>query len=127
MDNFHRITRKGHTEMPIITVTGKVSNSIATQTGKGIIKFWEKSNFKGQDKFVLWTAWFDMPQLHVGENDEITINGRLSTKMSTYTAKTGEEKTGVEHHLNDSIIQAHVSAVASPADPMPIDDIEVPF
>jgi hypothetical protein len=47
--------------------------------------------------------------------------------MSTYTAKTGEEKTGVEHHLNDSIIQAHVSAVSFPADPMPIDDIEVPF
>ena len=128
MDNFHRITRKGHTEMPIITVTGKVSNSIATQTGKGIIKFWEKSNFRGQDKFVLWTAWFDMPQLHVGENDEITINGRLSTKIGSYKTKdTGEERTSVEHHLNDSIIQGHVSAVAFPADPMPIDDIEVPF
>ena len=128
MDNFHRITRKGHTEMPIITVTGKVASSSATLTGKGLIKFWEKSNFKGQDKFVLWTAWFDMPQLHVGENDEITINGRLSTKIGNYKTKdTGEEREVVDHHLNDSIIQGHVSAVAFPADPMPIDDIEVPF
>jgi hypothetical protein len=114
--------------MPIITVTGKVASSSATLTGKGLIKFWEKSNFKGQDKFVLWTAWFDMPQLHVGENDEITINGRLSTKIGNYKTKdTGEEREVVDHHLNDSIIQGHVSAVAFPADPMPIDDIEVPF
>jgi hypothetical protein len=95
--------------MPVIEVSGKVAASIATQTGKGIVKFWEKSEFKGQEKFVLWTAWFDMPQLHVAENDEITINGRMSTKISTYTAKTGEEKTGVEHHINDSVIQRHAS------------------
>lgn len=111
--------------MPIIEVTGKVAKSLATQTGKGIVKFWEKSDFRGQEKFVLWTAWFDQPQLHVGENDEIAINGRLSTKMSTYTAKTGEEKTGVEHHLNDSVIIRHVGTGTEPAAFVP--DEEVPF
>ncbi len=111
--------------MPIITVTGKVASSIATQTGKGIIKFWEKSNFKGQDKFVLWTAWYDQPQPQISENDEITINGRLSTKIGSYTAKTGEEKTAVEHHLNDSITQAHSAAQGQP-DPFVLTD-ETPF
>ncbi len=111
--------------MPVITVSGKVASSIATQTGKGIIKIWEKSNFKGQDKFVLWTCWYDMPQLHISENDEVTINGRLSTKIGTYTAKTGEEKTAVEHHLNDSITQAHSAAQTQPA-PFALSD-ETPF
>lgn len=110
--------------MPIVAVTGKVASSITTQTGKGIIKFWEKSNFKGQDKFVLWTAWFDKPQMHVGENDEITINGRMSTKVSNYTNKAGEEKIGVEHHINDSVIEKHVSQVIEQAF-QPVD--EAPF
>ena len=125
MDNFCRITRKGHTEMPMIEVTGKVAKSISTSTGKGIIKFWEKSNFKGQDKFVFWTAWFDQPMLHVGENDEITISGRLSTKMSTYTNKDGEEKTGVEHHLNDSAVMRHTGIGTEPA--TFVTDDTVPF
>lgn len=111
--------------MPMIEVTGKVSKSIQTQTGKGIIKFWEKSNFKGQDKFVLWTAWFDQPMLHVGENDEITISGRLSTKISAYTNKDGEEKTGVEHHLNDSAVMKHVGIGNEPT--TFIADDTVPF
>lgn len=113
--------------MPIITVTGKVASSIATQTGKGIIKIWEKSDFRGQEKFVLWTCWFDTPQAQVTELDEITINGRLSTKIGTYTAKTGEEKTAVEHHINDSLIQAHHAAETRP-EPQPFANLEdVPF
>ena len=126
MDNFCRITRKGHTEMPMIEVTGKVAKSITTQTGKGIVKFWEKSNFKGNDKFVLWTAWFEQPMMHIGENDEITITGRLSTKISTYTTKDGEEKTGVEHHLNDSAVKRHVGIGNTP-EPTFTADEEVPF
>ena len=126
MDNFHRITRKGHTEMPIIEVSGKVASSVATPTGKGLIKFWEKSDFRGQEKFVLWTAWFDQPQLHVGENDEIAINGRLSTKVGSYTDKISLEiKPCVDHHLNDSVIRRHVGIVTEPAAFVP--DEEVPF
>jgi hypothetical protein len=104
-------------------LSGKVASAISTQTGKGIVKFWEKSDFKGQEKFVLWTAWFDMPQLHVGENDEISINGRMSTKVSNYTNKAGEEKIGVEHHINDSVIVRHASkaveAAFTPAEEAP--------
>lgn len=113
--------------MPMITIAGKVASSIATQTGKGIIKVWEKSDFRGQEKFVLWTAWFDQPQLHVVENDEIMIDGRLSTKIGTYTAKTGEEKTAVEHHINDAMIKQHKSNLIPVATQTLISDEEVPF
>lgn len=113
--------------MPIITVAGKVASSIATQTGKGIIKVWEKSDFRGQEKFVLWTVWFDQPQLHVAENDEIMVDGRLSTKVGTYTAKTGEEKTAVEHHINDAQIKQHKSNLIPVATQTHISDEEVPF
>ena len=111
----------------MITVSGKVASSIATQTGKGIIKVWEKTDFRGQEKFVLWTCWFDMPQLHVGENDEIMIDGRLSTKIGTYTAKTGEEKTSVEHHVNDTQIKQHKSNQQSTPTLSLITSDEVPF
>jgi len=125
VDNFHRITRKEH-RMPIIEVSGKVVSSIATQTGKGLVKFWEKSDFKGQEKFVLWTAWFDQPQLHIGENDEIAINGRLSTKPSTYTDKLSlETRPCVDHHLNDSVIIRHVGIGTEPV--AFIADDTVPF
>lgn len=92
--------------MPIIQVTGTIASSIATQTGKGLVKIWEKSNFKGNDKYVLWTAWFDHPQLHLGERDEVIIDGRLSTKIGSYN-KDGEDKTVVEHHLNDAGLIMH--------------------
>lgn len=98
--------------MPIIQVPGTIASSIATQTGKGLVKIWEKTNFKGIDKFVLWTCWFDQPQLHLGERDEVIIDGRLSTKMGTYV-KDGEEKPIVEHHLNDAGLRQHHAAIGT--------------
>lgn len=92
--------------MPMIQVNGRVASSIATQTGKGLVKIWEKSNFKGQDKWILWTCWFDVPQLHLGENDDVIIDGRLSTKIGSYT-KDGVEKAVIEHHLNDAGLKTH--------------------
>lgn len=92
--------------MPIIQVHGTVASSIATQTGKGLVKIWEKSIFKGQDKYILWTCWFDLPQLHLGEHDVVLIDGRLSTKVGSYE-KNGETKAVVEHHLNDAGIKTH--------------------
>ncbi len=92
--------------MPIIQVSGQVASSIATQTGKGLVKVWEKTNFKGLDKYILWTCWFDVPQLHLGEHDTVQIDGRLSTKIGSYE-KNGETKQVVEHHLNDAGIREH--------------------
>lgn len=92
--------------MPIIQVSGQVASSIATQTGKGLVKVWEKSNFKGLDKYILWTCWFDVPQLHLGEHDTVQIDGRLSTKIGSYE-KNGETKQVVEHHLNDAGLRGH--------------------
>lgn len=92
--------------MPIIQVHGTVASSIATQTGKGLVKLWEKSNFRGQDKWILWTCWFDIPQLHLGEHDAVLIDGRLSTKIGLYE-KDGETKQVIEHHLNDAAVKTH--------------------
>jgi hypothetical protein len=44
--------------------------------------------------------------------------------MSTYTNKDGEEKTGVEHHLNDSAVMRHAGVGTEPA--FIVDDT-VPF
>ena len=111
--------------MPIIQVPGTIASSIETQTGKGLVKFWEKTNFKGIDKYVLWTAWFDKPQLHLGERDDVIIDGRLSTKMGTYT-KDGDEKPVVEHHLNDAGLIQHHAAIGTQTDTFTTTD-ETPF
>jgi hypothetical protein len=99
--------------MPIIQVAGTVASSIATQTGKGLVKIWEKTDFRGQDKFVLWTAWFEQPQLHLGEKDDIILEGRMSTKVGTWE-KDGQEIRTVEHHLNDVYIKQHTSSILEP-------------
>lgn len=111
--------------MPIIQVPGTIASSIATQTGKGLVKIWEKSNFKGTDKYILWTCWFDQPQLHLGERDEVIIDGRLSTKIGAYT-KDGEERTVVEHHLNDAGLIQHHQAIGTSQATFTSSD-EVPF
>jgi hypothetical protein len=110
--------------MPIIQVTGTVATSIATQTGKGLVKIWEKIDFRGQDKFILWTAWFDQPQLHLVEKDDIIVEGRLSTKVGTWE-KDGQEIRTVEHHLNDVLITRHVSSLFAPL--ANANNEEVPF
>lgn len=112
MDNFHTKQKEKHRKMPIIQVHGRVASSIATQTGKGLVKLWEKTNFKGQDKWILWTCWFDVPQLHLGENDDVLIDGRLSTKIGSYE-KDGETKQVIEHHLNDAGIRTHAPSQAA--------------
>lgn len=99
--------------MPSLQVKGKVANSIATQTGKGLVKVWEKQDFRGKDKWVLWTCWFDLPQLHLGENDEVILDGDLSTKVGSYE-KDGETKTVVEHHLNNVSIKSHTPTTVNP-------------
>lgn len=112
--------------MPIIQVPGTVASSIQTATGKGLVKIWEKSNFRGQDKYILWTCWFDLPQLQLAERDEVIIDGRLSTKIGSYT-KDGEERQVVEHHLNDAGIKQHAAAQPQPASTNTWTNDEVPF
>jgi hypothetical protein len=111
--------------MPIIQVVGTIASSTETVTGKGLVKVWEKIDFRGQDKFVLWTAWFDRGQLHLGERDDVILEGRLSTKVGTWE-KDGQEIKTVEHHLNDVVIKSHKSAILT--NPLtPIQNDEVPF
>ena len=110
--------------MPIIQVAGNIASSSATQTGKGLVKIWEKTDFRGQDKFVLWTAWFDQPQLHLVEKDDVILEGRMSTKVGTWE-KDGQEIRTVEHHLNDVTIKQHTSSLFEPL--LTAINEEVPF
>jgi ABC-type antimicrobial peptide transport system ATPase subunit len=49
----------------------------------------------------------------------------MSTKVSQYTNKAGEQKIGVEHHINDSVIVRHTSKAIEAATFTPVD--EAPF
>ena len=95
--------------MPILQTAGTVASVRTTTSGWTVLKVWEKLQFNGQDKFVLWTCWFDNAEMTgtFQEHDEVIIEGRLSTKIETYTDKTGQERTVVGHHLNDSRIITH--------------------
>lgn len=120
--------------MPIIQTPGTVASVRNTTSGWTVIKVWEKLQFNGQDKFVLWTCWFD----HAGmtgtfqEHDEVIIEGRLSTKIETYTDKQGQEKTVVGHHLNECRVVLHNMKTQAP-DPLRASseslfkDMETPF
>jgi hypothetical protein len=111
--------------MPIIQVPGTIASSTQTPTGKGLVKIWEKSHFKGSDKYILWTCWFDLPQAQLAEHDTVIIEGRMSTKNGSYM-KDGEQKNVVEHHLNDPRIIQHRATEPTPAAATFLAD-EVPF
>lgn len=70
------------------------------------ITVWEKYNSKGNDYTRLWTCWFSESQaFNLQEQDWVEISGELSTKIGQYTNKAGEEKTVVEHHLNEAVLK----------------------
>lgn len=120
--------------MPMMQTPGTVASIRMSANGWTILKIWEKLQFKGQDKFILWTCWFDNAAMTgtFQEHDEVIIEGRLSTKIETYTDKMGQEKTVVGHHLNDCRVVNHVPKSQAP-DPLRssseelFKDMETPF
>jgi hypothetical protein len=87
--------------MPIIRVAGQVH--LLGWEGKRV-SLWENIHSNGKDYSRLWTSWYDFPQ-DVQEEDFIEVEGELSTKIGKYTTKAGEEKTVVEHHLQNAVIK----------------------
>ena len=87
--------------MPQIQVAGQV-NMIRWE-GKRV-SIWENVSLpNGQEGSRLWTCWFSESQaMQLQEQDFVEISGELSTKIGNYTDKQGQEKTVVEHHLNDA-------------------------
>lgn len=108
--------------MPQIQVAGQV-NMIRWE-GKRV-SVWENVSLpNGQEGSRLWTCWFSAPT-ELQENDWAEISGELSTKIGQYTNKAGEEKTVVEHHIqNASLVQVKTAAEQS-ANEAKFD--EVPF
>lgn len=110
--------------MPVIKVTGNVAEVIDGQYAR--IKFWEKFDFKGQERNRAWTAWTGQANIaDIKEGDYIEIEGSLGTKVATYTPKDAiEPKNVVEHSLNDVSITRVVPK--NPTNSAPIDE-SVPF
>ncbi len=94
--------------MPQITVSGDV-NLLGWEGKK--VSVWEKYDVLGKTYSRLWTCWFDFSQAdQIQEQDWVTIQGELSTKIGTYTPKGAtEEKTVVEHHVQNARITGVVS------------------
>jgi hypothetical protein len=94
--------------MPQITIAGDVN--LLGWEGKRI-SIWEKYDANGKEYSRLWTAWFDISQAdRIQEQDWVTITGELSTKIGAYTPKgSTEEKTVVEHHIQNAQLTAVVS------------------
>lgn len=86
--------------MPVIKVNGTVSSVVDGQYQ--IVKFWEKYDFKGQERNRIWTAWVNSIPAGLNEGDWVELEGTLSTKVSSYVPKDATEaKAIVEHSLND--------------------------
>ena len=94
--------------MPQIQVAGDVH--MIRWEGKRI-SIWENVALpNGQEGSRLWTCWFSTPT-EAQEQDWVEIRGELSTKIGQYTNKAGEEKTVVEHHIqNAELVQVKTKA-----------------
>ena len=89
--------------MPIITVTGQVSQ--VRNEKYNYVKLWETYDWKGEPRHRIWTAWLDR-DLNLNEQDTIEVTGDLSTKVGTYTPKDAtEQKQIVEHSLNNCTVK----------------------
>lgn len=108
--------------MPQIQVAGQV-NMIRWE-GKRV-SIWENVSLpNGQEGSRLWTCWFPTAT-DLQENDWAEVSGELSTKIGQYTNKAGEEKTVVEHHVQNAQIVQHKTAAEQAANEAKFD--EVPF
>ena len=94
--------------MPQIQLAGDVH--MIRWEGKRV-SIWENVSLpNGQEGSRLWTCWFPAPT-DLQEQDWAEIRGELSTKIGQYTNKAGEEKTVVEHHIqNAELVQVKTKA-----------------
>lgn len=117
--------------MATLTVSGTVSS--VSNDKYNFVKFWEKYDFKGQERHRIWTAWFDK-NIDLAEGDWVQIEGSLTTKVGKYQKPGEDEKQVVEHSLNDCSLITHqvkvtdgFTAAPIPATWEPIDPASAPF
>ncbi len=92
-----------------------------------LVRVWESYDFKGSEKFRLWTCWLSAdPQLN--EGDTIEVEGVLSTKVSSYVPKNETEpRSIVEHHLNNATYKLLKASDKIKETAPVVDEIEMPF
>jgi hypothetical protein len=88
--------------MAQVTIYAKVAEVV--NEGYPRLRVWETYDFKGEPRNRLWTAWLDIPT-SLKKEDEVKINGHLSTKVGTYNKPGQETKQVVEHSLNNCEVE----------------------
>jgi hypothetical protein len=88
--------------MATVTIYAKVAEVV--NEGYPRLRVWETYDFKGEPRNRLWTAWLDTPT-SLKKEDEVKINGHLSTKVGTYNKPGQETKQVVEHSLNNCEVE----------------------
>lgn len=114
--------------MAILKITGTVASINDGQFPN--MKIWESYQFKGSEKFRLWTCWLGAAA-QVGEGDLVEVEGELSTKVSSYIPKNETEpRSIVEHHLNDTtyrlLTAKNADFVTEPTTSV-VEEIDLPF
>jgi len=88
--------------MAIVTIYAKIAE--VTNEGYPRLRVWETYDFKGEPRNRLWTAWLDNAS-NFKKDDEVKIEGSLSTKVGTYNKPGQETKQVVEHSLNNCLVE----------------------
>jgi len=101
------------------------------------LKLWLDTEFQGNSKRIFATIGVDKPHIintvviacnlpavkkGGSLNEQSLVDVEIKAKISQYTSKLGKVSNIVDHYL-----PAHPAAVTKHADPVPVDDTEIPF
>ncbi len=101
------------------------------------LKLWLDTEFQGNSKRIFATIGVDKPHIintvviacnlpavkkGGSLNEQSLVDVEIKAKISQYTSKVGKVSNIVDHYL-----PAHPAAVTKHADPVPVDDTEIPF
>ena len=101
------------------------------------LKLWLDTEFQGNSKRIFATIGVDkpheintvviacnLPAVKKGGslNEQSLVDVQIKAKISQYTSKVGKVSNIVDYYL-----PAHPAATTKHADPVPVDDTEIPF
>ena len=101
------------------------------------LKLWLDTEFQGNSKRIFATIGVDKPHIintvviacnlpavkkGGSLNEQSLVDVEIKAKISQYTSKLGKVSNIVDHYL-----AAHPAAVTKHADPVPVDDMDIPF
>jgi hypothetical protein len=101
------------------------------------LKLWLDTEFQGNSKRIFATIGVDKPHIintvviacnlpavkkGGSLNEQSLVDVEIKAKISQYTSKVGKVSNIVDHYL-----PAHPAAMTKHADPVPVDDMDIPF